>query len=46
MLYAGLILFGCLVAWMVREESRTARENDFMNDYRRAEYQLSFPTTN
>ena len=46
MLYIGLILFAGLVAWTVREENHTTRERDFMNDYRRSEYQCVFPTTN
>lgn len=46
MLYVGLIVFGCLVAWSVREETHATREREYMNNYHRAEYQLPFLTTN
>ena len=46
MLYISLIVFGCLVAWMVREQNRETRQRMEMDDFYRAEYQRSFLTTN
>ena len=46
MLYISLIVFGCLVAWMVREQNRETRQRMEMDDFYRAEYQCRFLSTN
>ena len=46
MLYISLIAFGCLVAWMVREQNHETRQRMEVDDFYRAEYQRSFLTTN